>query len=154
MEDIYKERQLDDFDNEIKEVAAGGLIYGKKSKKFLIIKKRKNQQWGFPKGRCDPEDAGDLAITAKREIKEETNLDVDLITSFSSSCVYEMDKKGKKYLKIFLAEAEMEDLKFTDQEVEQSEWLNPKEFIERLTSPDMKLLAENLFKNLGGRYDL
>ena len=143
-----------DLVNEIKEVAAGGLIYGKKSKKFLIIKKRKNQQWGFPKGRKDSGDGGDLVLTAKREIKEETNLDVEIVSTINASCTYEMDKKGKKFLMIFLAEVEIEDVKFTDQEIEQSEWLIPSDFIERLSTLEMKALADRLFSQISERYVL
>ncbi len=143
-----------DLYKDIKEVAAGGLIYGKKSRKFLIIKKRKNQQWGFPKGREDSRDGGDLVLTAKREIKEETNLDVNIDSAVHASCIYEMDKKGKKFLVIYLAEAEIEDVKFTDQEIEKCEWLNRGEFIERLSSSEMKALADRLFTQISDRYAL
>ena len=80
------------------EVSAGIIPYYKKTKEFLLlhypsITKGKGH-WGFPKGHVEE---GETEIeTAKREMEEETGLDVDFVFGFKDEIKYfYKTKEGK-----------------------------------------------------------
>ena len=63
---------------ELKKETSCGCIITKNNKVLLVYEKRGNF-WGFPKGHME---AGETEIdTAKREVKEEVGMEVDIDTS-------------------------------------------------------------------------
>ena len=64
------------------EKSCGAIVFKKIDgvRHFLLIKHAKNQHWGFPKGHVEMHESDEQ--TAKREIKEETNLDVKILKGF------------------------------------------------------------------------
>ena len=83
------------------EISAGIIPYYKKTKEFLLlhypsIKKGKGH-WGFPKGHVEK---GETEIqTAKREMKEETGLDIEFIFGFKDEVEYFYKTKERKLSK-------------------------------------------------------
>ena len=85
------------------EKSAGIIPYDKKSKKFLLLhyppmEKGEKGHWGFPKGHV--EDGETEIQTAKREMKEETGLEVDVVFGFKDEISYFYKFKGKLHKKI------------------------------------------------------
>ena len=84
----------------MKEKACGAVIYKYEEDelKFLLIKQT-NDVWGFSKGHVEGNE--EEIETALREIKEETNLDVEVDTNFrwnkyiKTSCILFSYSKNK-----------------------------------------------------------
>lgn len=70
------------------EKSCGAVIYRKSNDnvEFLGVKSKGNGDWGFPKGHVE---AGETEKeTAKREILEETGLNISLIEGFRTKVEY------------------------------------------------------------------
>ena len=108
-----------------KEKSCGGIIYKQENEvyQFLLIKTMSGN-WGFPKGHV--EDGETEVETAKREIKEETGLDVELDTKFREMASYYTKEDILKDVVYFIGtviggeqqpmENEIEDIKWLDKE--------------------------------------
>lgn len=84
------------------EISAGAVIYKKDPLKYLIILDR-NDNYAFPKGHI--EEGETLKEAAKREIKEEVGLDVDIKEDFEYKIEYLINEgKTQKIVYYYLAE--------------------------------------------------
>ena len=88
--------------------------------KVLIVKQRKGH-WGFPKGRMEKNETE--KETALREVKEETNLDVEIIGEKSYKDQY-ITKKGMKEVVYFIAKKIGGELKPQIKEIQEIKWVN------------------------------
>lgn len=77
---------------------SGILLLNKKTKKVLILRSYKN--WGIPKGIIDKNE--NIWDTAKRELKEETNINILKLNGKKKLLGSEIYKNGKKRIIIFL----------------------------------------------------
>lgn len=88
--------------------------------------------YSIPKGHVEDYDEDDHA-TARREIKEELNLDVDFISGFQNETVYSPRPGRIKRVIFFAAEATSFDLKCQKEEVTDAYWLEPEDALRTLT---------------------
>lgn len=126
------------------EKSCGAVIFS--NDKVLVIQQVKGH-WGFPKGHVEQ---GETEVeTAKREIKEETNLDVNINEKYRYVEHYSPAEGIEKDVIFFVAEKTGGEIKVQEEEVIQTEWLLPKEALERVTYVSSKRILEKIIKDLG-----
>jgi len=131
--------------------SCGAIVFYKDGDKIEFLLLKYPNYWGFPKG--ESEEGESEIETAKREIKEETNLDVEFIPGFRREYEYSYWLKGKLIKKravFFLARAKNKDVKIS-WEHEDYKWLPFEEAIKLLKyEEDKKNLKEayEIIKNL------
>lgn len=126
------------------EKSCGAVIFS--NDKVLVIQQVKGH-WGFPKGHVEQ---GETEVeTAKREIKEETNLDVNINEEYRYVEHYSPAEGIEKDVIFFVAEKTGGEIKVQEEEVIQTEWLLPKEALERVTYVSSKRILEKIIKDLG-----
>ncbi len=78
------------------EKSCGGIVYRKfhGNTEILLIKHIKSGYWSFPKGHVENGETEEE--TAKREIKEETGIDVYIDSGFRETVTYSPRKDAKK----------------------------------------------------------
>ena len=137
-------------------VAAGGLVRSRapaKSEasthldapiKILIVHRPKYNDWSFPKGKADPGES--IEQTALREVREETGIDARIIDRLPSvRYTYEGKERivRPKVVHYFLMEPAGGTLGVNGYEIDQAEWLEPRQALDRLTyDHDRKLLND------------
>lgn len=127
------------------EKSCGAVVFAKINNEIKFLIEEMNEgHFAFPKGRVE-NDETELE-TAKREIKEETGLDVMFLVSFKETThYYPIDNVEKKVI-YFLAEAKCtSDLKVQKDEVREIYFLNYDEASKALTyENDRDVLKEAL----------
>ncbi len=121
----------------IHEKSAGIIPFNKKTKKFLLLHYPLGH-WGFPKGHIEK---GETEIqAAKREMKEETGISIEILFGFKYEISYFYKKEGKlshKVVVFFIGVTEQEEVKLSF-EHDGFEWLNYEDAIKRLTFENEK----------------
>ncbi|WP_318766966.1 bis(5'-nucleosyl)-tetraphosphatase [Lactiplantibacillus carotarum] len=86
------------------EVASGAVVYQQRDghPAYLLLQSATSDFWGFPKGHVEGNET--LAETAKREIREETQLDVDVDTAFKAYTEYDLPNGNRKQVTLFVSE--------------------------------------------------
>ena len=117
--------------------------------KVLLILHKGGRHWAFPKGRSNP---GETPLeSARRELKEETGLDVDsLLQDEPLSEKYEFRRKGEfvvKTVQYFPAFVSGE-VKLQPEEIQDSKWVPLKEAVRHLTFREAKEMCRNLVRQL------
>ncbi len=101
------------------EKSCGAVVYtvSKQKIKFLLVK-QKNGYYGFPKGHVEGDETEHE--TARREIKEETGLDVSFVENFKECDEYDIPAKEetRKTVIYFLANYSKQKVKIQDKEIE------------------------------------
>ena len=89
----------------IYEKSCGGIVYRKfhGNTEILLIKHLKSGYWSFQKGHVEGDETEEE--TAKREIKEETNIDVYIDAGFRETVTYSPRKDARKEVVYFVARA-------------------------------------------------
>ncbi len=96
---------------------------------YLILHQYRSGTWSVPKGHIA---AGETEQeTARREIREETGLNVELINGFRKELTYTVSAKASKNVVIFLAEANG-DLTLGENEISEAIWAEKASAIRRL----------------------
>ncbi len=127
----------------IKEKSCGAVVYKKEGDRYLfLLEKMRLGHISLPKGHM--EDGESEYDTALREIKEETNLDVDLDTGFRSVISYSPYDGCIKDVVFFVAELKREQEMLAQEcEVNALMWKELNEAIALLTfESDRNTLAE------------
>jgi 8-oxo-dGTP pyrophosphatase MutT (NUDIX family) len=101
--------------------------------KFLLIKQH-DEYWHFPKGHVEDEETE--IDTAIREIKEETNIDVEIDSDFRKVISYSPKKGVMKDVVFFIGKAISFDLKIDPKELLDAKWVNPDEVKDYLNYQD------------------
>ncbi len=117
--------------------------------KVLLILHKGGRHWAFPKGRSNP---GETPLeSARRELKEETGLDVDsLLQDEPLSERYEFRRKGEfvvKTVQYFPAFVSGE-VQLQPEEIQDSKWVPLKEAVRHLTFREAKEMCRNLVRQL------
>lgn len=100
------------------EKSCGAIVYKIQDGKILfLVEKMKLGHFSFPKGHMEPLE--NEVDTATREIKEETNLSIELNTKFRQTISYSPKPDCIKEVVFFLAKPTSNDIK--PQEIEVSE---------------------------------
>ena len=134
-------------------IVVGGII--KKDNKYLLIQEKKEQaygKWSSPSGRLEPNE--DIFVGTKREIKEESGLDVELVGLININNI--VDEKNTIVIFNFNTEVIGGEIKIKEDEVLAVEWFtyeeinNMKDKLRRpdLLLPTLELLEQGNVKEL------
>lgn len=113
--------------------------------KILVIQQAAGH-WGFPKGHVEE---GETEVqTAIREIKEETNLDVEINEDYRYAEHYSPREGVEKDVIYFIAKKIGGEIKPQEEEVQNICWLSYEEALERLTYDNSKELLQKVWKDI------
>lgn len=125
------------------EKSCGAVIFN--DDKVLVIQQLKGH-WGFPKGHVEK---GETEVqTAIREIKEETNLDVEIDETRRFVERYSPAEGVEKEVVYFTAKMIGGEIKVQEEEVKATEWLLPDDAMERLTYEKSKNILRQVMQKL------
>ncbi|MBR3254647.1 MAG: NUDIX domain-containing protein [Clostridia bacterium] len=111
--------------------------------KVLLVQQTKGL-WGFPKGHVE---AGETEIeTAIREVKEETNLDVEINENKRYSMEYITDRGTLKKVVLFIAKKISGNEKYQESEIKSIKWLNYEDAIKTITYDNTRELFKKIYK--------
>jgi 8-oxo-dGTP pyrophosphatase MutT (NUDIX family) len=134
----------------IKEKSCGAVVYKKEEEKiYFLIEEMKAGHYSIPKGHVENNETE--IETALREIKEETNLEVNLDSNFREVVSYSPYEGCIKDVVFFVAEAKSFDMKEQLIEVTSLKWLEPVDAIDILTFDSDKEVLRKALKYLGGK---
>ena len=116
---------------ELKKEKSCGCIIVNDNKTLLIFEKHRNF-WGFPKGHME---AGETEVeTAKREVKEEVGIDVEVDASKRYELNYVIENLGiDKTTILYLAKPKTFDVKMQESEIENAKWCDFNEALNEIT---------------------
>ena len=109
-----------------KEKSCGAVVIKKENDelKFLIIRQT-DGYWGFPKGHVEENETEEE--TSIREIKEETNIDVEIDNKFRKVITYSPKEGVTKDVVFFIGKAISDDLKIDPNELLEAKWVGVNE---------------------------
>ncbi|MDE5582109.1 MAG: NUDIX domain-containing protein [Ruminococcus sp.] len=106
------------------EKSCGAIVYRKfhGNTEILLIKHINSGHWSFPKGHVE---CGETEVeTARREIKEETSIDVIIDPTFRETVTYSPKKDTMKVVVYFLARAKNVDFIPQENEISEIRWVD------------------------------
>ena len=106
------------------EKSCGAIVYRKYhgNTEILLIKHINSGHWSFPKGHVEK---GETEVeTARREIKEETSIDVIIDPTFRETVTYSPKKDTVKVVVYFLAKAKNVDFSPQEGEIAEIRWVD------------------------------
>ncbi|GAA3631170.1 bis(5'-nucleosyl)-tetraphosphatase [Lactobacillus hamsteri] len=128
----------------ILEHSAGAVIYRKRDKvqqlEYLIVQSIKNNNWGFPKGHLEGDEAPKEA--AQREVLEESGLKPIFDFNFVKKTKYALNAYKNKEITFYLAKAVAnQKVKLQREEIKAGKWVTLDEAKKYLTEHDkMRIL--------------
>ena len=125
------------------EKSCGAVIFNDEDK--VLIVKHNAGHWDFPKGHME---AGETETqTAIREVKEETNIDIDIIEEYRYESHYSPKENVEKTVVFFLAKSKSEKLEKQDAEIANIGWFSYKEALDIITYDNAKELYKKAYKD-------
>ncbi len=134
-----------------RERSAGAVVFNPKINKYLLLH-YPTGHWDFPKGHVEKDEKD--VDAAKREIFEETGLEIEILFGFNEIIKYHFKEQGvfiEKKVVYFLGITEKEEIKLS-YEHDGYAWLRYEDALNRLTYNSSKkvLMKAHLFlQNLG-----
>lgn len=125
------------------EKSCGAVIFRRHSGnvEYLLIKNKKGNNWGFPKGHMEVYETE--RETAVREVREETGLSVELLDGFRTLSEYHPKGRITKQVIFFIAEMTGENVVIQKSEIERFIWADYALAIKTFKfSNDKKVLAQ------------
>lgn len=116
-----------------KEKSCGCIVI--KNNKVLLIK-QVTGIWGFPKGHVEKDETE--YETALREVKEETNLDVKIISDKRYTMSYLTERGSYKQVVLFVANEIRGKIKRQEAEIDDIKWLNYEDALEIINFQNTK----------------
>ena len=119
----------------------------KKDNKILMVqenRKEKKGKWNMPAGKLEENE--DIITAAIREVKEETNLDVEIDANKRYTMEYVTDKGTLKQVVLFIAKCTGGEIKAQECEVNDIKWLDFDEAIETITYDNTRKLFKEILK--------
>ena len=116
-----------------KEKSCGCIVI--KNNKVLLIK-QVTGNWGFPKGHVEKDETE--YETALREVKEETNLDVKIISDKRYTMNYLTERGSYKQVVLFVANEIRGKIKRQEAEIDDIKWLNYEDALEIINFQNTK----------------
>ena len=127
-----------------KEKSCGCIVFNEKNQILLVH--QNTGHWGLPKGHVEP---GETEIqTAKREVKEETNIDVELNEKFRYTMVYNPKEDVEKEVVFFIAKSINNKQIAQLKEISEVKWFEFDKAIETITYDNSKELLKKVRKDL------
>ena len=126
------------------EKSCGAVVYRIHDKvpEFLIIESI-HGHFSFPKGHMEKDETE--AMTAHREIREETGLEVDLDCSFREVIAYAIDEETEKNVIFFIASVHSGVLCRQEKEIKSIAWMTYEDALKKLSfKNDERILANAL----------
>lgn len=125
------------------EKSCGAVIFNAEGK--VLIVKHNAGHWDFPKGHME---AGETETqTAIREVKEETNIDIDIIEEYRYESHYSPKENVEKTVVFFLAKSKSDKLVKQDAEIANIGWFSNSEALDILTYDNAKEIYINAYKD-------
>lgn len=125
------------------EKSCGAVVFD--GDKILLIKQLEGH-WGFPKGHVE---GGETEVqTAVREIKEETNYDVEIDERYRYQESYSPKEDVKKDVVYFVAKKMGGNMLAQAEEIQDIKWLNIEDAINKLTYQSSKNVLRKVIKDL------
>ena len=129
----------------MKQEKSCGCIVMNENNEILLVHSNLGH-WGFPKGHMEE---GETEIeTAVREVKEETNIDVDINEKYRYVQKYSPKEEVMKEVVLFLAKNITNHKEAQLEEISEVKWLKFDEAIEKITYDNSKEVLINLKKDL------
>lgn len=126
-----------------KEKSCGTIIT--ENNKVLLIQQTDNA-WGFPKGHVENNETEQE--TAIRETKEETNLDVEIISNKKYIINYKINNEIDKEVVFFLAKKTSDKIKKQDEEIKNIKWVDLNQAFDIITYENTKDLYKEVLKDI------
>lgn len=126
-----------------KEKSCGTIII--ENNKVLLIQQTDNA-WGFPKGHVENNEKEQE--TAIRETKEETNLDVEIISNKKYIINYKINNEIDKKVIFFLAKKTSDKIKKQDEEIKNIKWVDLNQAFDIITYENTKNLYKEVLKDI------
>lgn len=129
-----------------KEKSCGAVIFRKHQDRFqfVLIQQRHGLHFGFPKGHVEKDESEKM--TAKREVKEETGLDVEIFDHVKEKIRYSPRQGVIKDVVYFLARAVNHEFIPQEDEIAHVEWVDASEVMSLLTYKTDKKMFLSLSK--------
>ena len=127
-----------------KEKSCGCIIL--KDDKVLLIYEKIAKYWGFPKGHVENNETE--IETAKREVKEEVGLDVEIDKEKRYELNYITDKGIDKTTVLYIAKPKSEKIVMQESEVEEVQWCDYETALNMLSFDNLKDLFRNVIKEI------
>ena len=110
--------------------------------RFLLIKNRRSNHWGFPKGHMEKGETREE--TAVREVLEETGLHIHIFEDFCSESRYRIGAKIEKRVDVFLASTTDTQTVIQKEEIEDYIWLKYPEALQMLKFENDREILEGV----------
>lgn len=127
-----------------KEKSCGCIII--KNDKVLLVYEKNRNFWGFPKGHMEENETE--IETAKREVKEEVGLDVEIDINKRYVLNYIIKDEIDKTTVLYVAAPKNENIKMQESEIEDIKWCNFDEALNMLTFDNWKDLFKKVIENI------
>ena len=128
----------------LKEKSCGAIVYNSEGK--VLIVQHNAGHWDFPKGHVESNETE--VETATREVKEETNIDIEIPnTEYRYEIYYNPKENVNKTVVFFLATNKSADTIKQDAEIQNIGWFTYSEAMDILTYNDAKKLLEKSHKD-------
>lgn len=110
----------------------------------VLLVKHNAGHWDFPKGHVENNETEEQ--TALREVKEETNIDVEIIPGYRYVIEYSPKEDVLKQVVFFIAKKISSEIKAQESEISEIKWLKIDEAVEQITHNDSKELLKKVKK--------
>lgn len=132
------------------EVTSGAVVYRHHDGELqylLLQSTNKGNFWGFPKGHVEGDET--LEETAKREIREETSLNMKINTDFHVYTEYDLPNGNRKQMTLYTAELDNDpDVHLQAEEIKNAGWFNYDDARHQLTYNNLKELLDKVHAHL------
>lgn len=115
------------------EKSCGAVIFRKVQDhyQFVVVQQKHGLHFGFPKGHVEVNESE--SMTAIREVKEETGLDIEILSEFKEKTSYFPKQGVSKEVVYFLARAITFELTHQESEISNAQWVDAANVLSRLT---------------------
>ena len=131
------------MDSKVMEKSCGCVVIN--GNKVLLVRQNKGH-WEFPKGHVEENETE--KETAIREVKEETNLDVEIISDKRYVIQYVTDKGNDKMAVYFIAKPLSMELERQEAEIQTLGWFEFDDAMETITYENSKKLLAMVLEDL------
>ena len=126
-----------------KEKSCGAVIFD--HDKVLLIK-QSNGDWRFPKGHVEGDETE--METSIREVKEETNIDIEVFIDIKYTISYEISESILKEVVYFVAKPLTNELLIQPNEILDAKWLDFNSAIKTITHDRVRNVLKSSIKDM------